>query len=139
MTDWYTDDRHSKTYGDITVVSQQKDGETAHLVTFPSGNQVRVLPDGRSGQMRSRAVRHVLEKVERLRGVPGDLREDFVVGGFARALLVWEELLVPDSTVTVDEWLDSWFELFGVEDVAYARKSLLGDLAEDGWEIRRAE
>lgn len=140
MTDWYTDDRHSKTYGDLTLVSQQhkKTGDTAHLVTFPSGNQVRVLPDGSSGQRRSRLVRGVLENVERLRDVSGDLRTDVILGGLARHGLEWE-LIRPDLDVTADEWVAAWFESEGAKDGAEIARRFMEALRVDGWEIRRAE
>lgn len=140
MTDWYTDERTVKVYGDFSVVSQQhkRTGDTAHLIVFPSGHGLRVLPDGTSGQRRSKAVKAVLETVERLRDVPGDLRGDVILGGLARQGLEWE-LIRPDLEVTPAEWVTAWFESEGAFDGSEIARRFMEALKVDGWEIRRAE
>lgn len=138
MTDgWRTDERPENTrrIGDITLVSEQhkRTGDTAHLVTFADGHQIRVLPDGSSGQKRSRLVRTVLEAAKALRGTSADLMETYVVGGLARAGLTWQE--VGDQRQTIEDWLAEWFE----NRSRFAGPgTLLADLADDGWEIVRA-
>lgn len=129
-------------FGDITLVSEthKRTRQTAHLITFGDGAQLRLLPGSESGRKRATVARDALERTEPLRkALSGDsaaLVKTYVVGELSLAGLEWE--WVNDlREVTFDEWLDEWFELFGAEDVAFARKSLLGDMADDGWVVVR--
>ena len=152
---WKADERTTKTFGDYSVVSERRGSDTAHLISFPDGRKVRVLPDPDiSGQKRSRIVSEALADLQGWDEAKAALykagmrgtrawdalqRDPFVqlVGVLDLEGLTWE---VPTlGEVTIEEWLAEWFELFGVNDVAYARDALLGDLADDGWEIVRKE
>lgn len=137
MTDWITDERPENTrrFGDITLVSQthKQDRNTAHLITFGDGCQIRVLPDGAtSGQKRSRVLRRVLEAAKALDGTSSDLVETYVIGGLAREGLTWEQVS-NIREVTIEEWLAEWLEAGG------SASQLLEELADDGWKIVRAE
>lgn len=142
MTDWRTDDRPENTLqiGGITRVSQthRTTGDTAHLLTFADGRQIRVLPDGTSGQRRSRAVRAAMEDAEALRGESADLVETYMVGRLAQSGLTWEAL-TNVREVTVEEWLAEWFDDGLREDAPSIARALVHDLAVDGWQIVEAQ
>lgn len=62
---WKPDHRTLKPFGSFTVVSEvNQDRETAHLVTFPDGSKVRVLPS--DGSYRARLVAQVLHRLHAL-------------------------------------------------------------------------
>lgn len=140
MSDWRTDDRPENTLqiGAVSRVSQthRTTGDTAHLLTFSDGRQIRVLPDGTSGQRRSRAVRAAMETAMALRGELSALTETYVVGYLAQAGLTWEDV-GNVREVTIEEWLSRWFGDLD-PDLTMAPR-LLRDLADDGWQIVRAE
>ncbi len=105
-----TDERTRREFGPFSVVSEREDGETFHVVTFPDGRQLRVLPDAQhSGQKRSRVVVSALKVLEAL--VDGSVS---LTGGYD------------------EEWLAEWFD-----EGAHEGWELLDDLKTDGWEIVR--
>lgn len=135
---WRTDERPENTLqiGGITRVSQthKQNGDTAHLLTFSDGRQIRVLPDGTSGQGRSRKVKAAMGSAEALTGKSVDVIATYVVGYLAETGLTWESVgNVREDTI--EEWLTGWFN----ESEPINSRILLDDLAIDGWEIRRRE
>lgn len=142
MSEWRTDDRpeNALRVGAISRVSQthRTTGDTAHLLTFSDGRQIRVLPDGTSGQRRSRAVRAAMEDAEALGGESVDLIETYMVGRLAQAGLTWEPV-GNVREVTVEEWLGAWFDYRNFDAPGRLALELLEDLADDGWQIVRSE
>lgn len=133
---WKPDPRedHIRRFGEITLVSEvhSKTNDTAHLVTFADGSQIRVLPDGSSGQRRARAVRDTLHAAAALSPDNGDVVETYVIGRLHLRGLTWEQ--VGDlGEVTIEEWLVEWLEAGG------SAAQLLEDLDVDGWQITRKE
>lgn len=136
-----------KIFGPFWLIPERDGSETAHLVEWPDGRRLRVLPDGiNSGQRRSRVVSEALKRVcDQLGGEdhvselaaedPGgitDLALTFVVGAIARADLSWE-YPPPDLEVSIEEWLAEWLEAGG------SAEQLLHELGVDGWKIVRKE
>ncbi len=135
---WKPDERQRKTFGPFSMVSLQPKGggQSAHLVEFGDGRQIRVLPDSaHSGAMRSRVLQDALETLAGLIGDIGDVRGDggfdpvvYVRGVLAGADLEWEEI---STEVTIEEWLAANWENIGTW------RNLVHDLSADGWEIVR--
>jgi hypothetical protein len=129
------------------MYSERDRQETAHLVAFPDGRQVRVLPDGQnSGQRRSRVTSEALAAIcEQVGGEDhaSELARDginpimdpvvYLLGCFAVAGLTWE-LVLPE--LMIGEWLDEWWER---REVDRRPGWLLEDLDADGWKIVRKE
>lgn len=131
--EWKSDERHLRTFGAFSMVSEQnKAGETAHCVTLPDGQQLRVLPDDRtSGQRRSRTISEALKALVDVEGIDP---MTYIVGAVAKAGLTWQAVL---AEVTIEEWLDHWFEAYEPSRLAPSSEMLLDDLDTDGWEIVR--
>lgn len=138
MGEWHTDERNRKTFGsDLSVVSQTRGGETAHLVDL-GDRSIRVLPDeAHSGQKRALVVREALETIAALNGISGDVREDLFVGRLARAGLDFEAVSV--DGLPIEDWLARYFHEEGwpVAAPSATAETLVADLAADGWEITR--
>lgn len=140
------DERHRKRFGDYEMVPERTPKGTAHLVTLKDGKTIRVKPDAQtSGQKRSRVVSEALKGLQNLSWMDDDDSvfdpELYLVGALARAGLDWEYARDDDLTdVSIEEWLDHWFELNppAAPDVN-GRRDLLTDLANDGWEIVRKD
>lgn len=136
MSEWKTDHRQHKDYGDsdrrISLDSQTADGETAHLITFGSGAQLRVLPDpAHSGRIRSAVVIGAcsdIEALSRSSGFSWDMAATYLIGMLAERGITWERVTAEPS---VEEWLAEWLEAGG------SARQLLDDLAADGFEIVR--
>lgn len=147
---WKTDARSLRTFGPYTLHSERDGQETAHLVAFPDGRKVRVVPDGRnSGQRRSRVTSEALAAIcEQVGGVEhaSELARDginpimdpvaYLVGCLAVAGGAWE-MVLPE--VTIGEWLDGWFNWPGdwSFDTRDTSRALLYDLDTAGWQIVR--
>lgn len=143
---WKPDPRTVRTFGPYTMVSERDGDLTAHLVTFPDGRSVRVLPDDRtSGQKRSRVATDALRALgaasDESHGFPLTALVDetdrllfdpvaYLVGCLAMAGID-SELMSADLSVSIDEWLTEWLEAGG------SAAQLLEDLATDGWQIVR--
>lgn len=126
---WKTDSRSLRTFGPYIVYSERDGGDTAHLVAFPDGRKVRVLPDGRnSGQRRSRVTSDALAALQQPPHIAADAALYFFVGLIVVAGLSYE-LVLPE--VTIEEWLVEWLEAGG------SATQLLMDLGADGWAIVR--
>lgn len=129
---WKRDTRpeNVRTIGDFKIFSEvNSDRETAHVIQFPDGAELRVLPSGQSGRMRSITVRSICEGLaegsDRLRANEALL---VAIGGLSRVGLDYQELA---GAVSIEEWLDEWLEAGG------SAENLLHELDVDGWEIRR--
>ena len=125
------DPRTVRTFGPYTMVSERDGDLTAHLVSFPDGRSVRVLPDDRtSGQKRSRVATAALQSMCEYPGVDSNALYTFVGWIVSEGLSFELEL----GAVTIDEWLTEWFE-HGAE--RFTATALLEDLEADGWSIVR--
>lgn len=152
---WKPDERTIKTFGDYSVVSERRGSDTAHLISFPDGRKVRVLPDpDTSGQKRSRIVSEALADLQGWDEAKAALykagmrgtrawdalqRDPFVqlVGVLDLEGLAWE---VPGpGEVTIEEWLAEWFECMPPTEAATAADDLIKDLETTGWKIVRKE
>lgn len=135
MSDWRADtlEKMARHFGEITVVSEQhkRTHDTAHLVTFPGGLQLRVLPDGSHGARRARVVREACEALTRLSGPAVDLRR-YLIGRLAEAGLDWEIPGDDQPQPTIEEWLEEEMPA-GWASVSH----FLRDLDEAGFEIVR--
>lgn len=134
---WKADPRSRREFGPYSLTSlRAKHGtEGAHLVEGPSW-ALRVVPDGHtSGAKRAKVLSEILTALPQFSAISGEVHA-LTVGRLTLEGLKWEPVL---TETTIEEWLDEWFELFGLNknDVKYARESLLGDLADDGWQIGR--
>lgn len=130
---WKRDSRpeNVRTFGDFKVFSEvNSDRETAHVVRFPDGRELRVLPDpNHNGRVRAAVVRGAVEAVNDRNGpLEADTAVLVVLGALARAGLKWQELA---GEVSIEEWLAEWLEAGGSAD------QLLHELDVDGWEIVR--
>jgi hypothetical protein len=144
---WKPDPRTELRFGPYVLTSERDGQETAHLVAFPDGREVRVLPDGRnSGQRRSRVTSEALTTLHELwqgqhfsDDAPAIDPVAYLVGCFAVAGLTWE-LVLPE--VTIGEWLDGWFNWPGDRlslDTRDMSRALLYDLDTAGWQIVRKD
>ncbi len=133
---WTVDNQLRRTFGEYYMVSERDGSETAHLVTFPDGRQLRVLPDEySSGQRRAQVVRGALELLAALGESQTPLPagydpRSYLVGCLTLAGLTWET--VSDSQ-TIEEWLYDWFANDYPSDIA--GDMLLKGLERDGWTI----
>lgn len=135
MTQWRRDTRpeNVRAFGDFKIYSETRGGsgvtETAHVIQFPDGAELRVLPSGQSGRMRSITVRSICEGLaegsDRLKANEALL---VAIGGLSRVGLDYQELA---GDVSIEEWLDEWLEAGG------SAENLLHELEVDGWEIVR--
>ncbi len=152
---WVVDGNQQRNIGPYVLVSERDGDQTAHLVTFPDGRQIRVLPDGStSGQKRSRVTKLALESLVRLVAHSESLPDGetllppgydpmlYLVGSLAYAGLSWEQ--VTDEP-TVEDWLAVWLPMMDFEtgqfgdDGMLAAKLLVDDLGRSGWEIVKTE
>lgn len=139
---WKRDTRpeNVRTIGDFTIYSEvDKDEGTAHVVRFPDGSELRVLPDERSGRKRSYLVREAVEDLNIVLKTNTSISpQTYLYGLLLEAgFTKWEWEV---GEVSVDEWLAEWFELnaYGAEDLNdHLVKGLLADLDADGWTITR--
>lgn len=141
---WKPDPRTVRTFGPYEKVSERDGDLTAHLVSFPDGRSVRVLPDDRtSGQKRSRVATDALQSLYEL-WQSSHFSDDghqvdpvaYLVGCLAMAGIDFE-LTSTDLTVTIEEWLDVWFASVA-EDMRELRAyQLIDELDTDGWQIVR--
>lgn len=140
MTQWKRDTRleNVRTFGDFHIYSEvNPDRETAHVVQFPDGREIRVLPDERStGRSRATALREGVEALadrsDVLGGAEGLLVDSYdarvwFTGWLAMRGLVWEGVTVDLRDVSIEEWLAEWLEAGG------SAEQLLHDLDVDGW------
>ena len=133
MSGWKRDIRpeNVRTFGDFQIFSEvNSDRETAHVIQFPDGREIRVLPDdAHNGRVRAVVVRGAVEAVNDRNGpLEADTAVLVVLGALARAGLKWQELA---GEVSIEEWLTEWLEAGGSAD------QLLHELDADGWEIVR--
>lgn len=139
---WRRDERpeNVRTFGDFTVFSEvDSERQTAHVVRFPYGREVRVLPDDRSGAQRARILKHVVETTADLseRVVSPDGVLIIFRGACDEFSLMWEEVTPEQS---IEEWLDAWFIDSGfIREATDLSSMLLQDLDANGWEVRRRD
>lgn len=138
---WRRDTRpeNVRTFGDFKIFSEvNSDRETAHVVQFPDGREIRVLPDpNHNGRVRAAVVRGAVEAVNDRNGpLEADTAVLVVLGALARAGLKWQELA---GEVSIEEWLESWFanDLPDRGPADFMAECLLGALQDDGLEIVR--
>lgn len=138
-SEWIEVPAQSKQIGPFRVVylKPRKGSEGAHLVEFPDGRAVRVLPDGRnSGQKRSRTITEALTALSELEGAPIDPLT-YLIGHLTATDLTWEAL-EPLREATVEEWLEAWLEVAGVDGRPdMVAREFLHDLEAFGWKIER--
>lgn len=143
---WKRDARpeNVRSIGDFKIFSETRiDGgvkETAHVVRFPDGREIRVLPDpAHNGRVRAVVVRGALEALNDRNG-PLDASTALlvVIGALSRAGLKYQELA---GEVSIEEWLLDWLidHTEGHADVEAMRDRLLQALDADGWTITRGE
>ena len=145
---WVTDENQQRSFGPYSLVSERDGNQTAHLVTFGDGRQIRVLPDdASSGQKRSRVVKVALTVMAALTDrsmSPGVLVAGYdpmmyLVGSLAYAGLSWEQ--VTDDP-TVKDFLIDWLSLMDgwyADNPESAAKSFVKDLSRSGWQIVKSE
>jgi hypothetical protein len=131
---WKQDPRTLKPFGSFTLVSEvNKDRETAHLVTFPDGKQIRVLPSGWTGAYRAGEVASALHDLNALETALGP---DFghlvdavaLFGGLMRKAAIVSELVSADT-----------FERFLGEFLDERTVAVLVDaMPEAGWKVEKA-
>jgi hypothetical protein len=127
----------------------ERDGQkTAHLVAFPDGRKVRVVPDGRnSGQRRSRVTSEALAAIcEQVGGEDhaSELARDginpimdpvaYLIGCLAVAGLTWQ---IIGGELTPGEWWEDWLEA----NPTY-RDCVIGfvrDMGDAGFEVVRKD
>lgn len=125
---------HIKTFGDYTLTPERDGNRTAHLINL-GDRKIRVLPDAdTTGQKRATVCRRALEQIAALNGVSGDVIETYLVGALAREGLSWEYVAGDLRDVTIEEWLEHYFEADATDP-----RILLRDLDDDGWEIVRKD
>lgn len=77
MSEWRTDERYRQSIGPFEMVPERhKGGGTAHLVTFPDGNRLRVGPDdATSGQARAMTITRALTEAAQVAAldIPADV------------------------------------------------------------------
>lgn len=144
MTQWKRDTRpeNVRTFGDFKVYSEvNSDRETAHVVRFPDGRELRVLPDERGGKKRSglvrAAVEHLASAVEANTAIS---YETYLYGLLLKSgFNSWE--WTADGEVSIEEWLESWFanDLPGRGPADFMAECLLGAIQDDGWAIVRED
>lgn len=150
---WKPDPRTERSFGPYRMVSERDGHLTSHLVTFPDGRQVRVLPDDRtSGQKRSRVATQALRALgaasDETHGYPlaAYVDEDgrplfnpvaYLVGCLAVEGIRWE--LVSAATVTVEDTLADWFRQVADAVAELDPGELIRHLAAAGFEIVRKE
>lgn len=152
---WRRDERpeNVRTFGDFKVFSEtRKDGgvnETAHVVQFPDGREIRVKPDPEiGGRSRAAVVREAVAGLANtyklLGGAEGVLRQDYdpalyLYGVLAHNGLEWENAL----EVSIEEWLANYIEeVWTLSDdppTEYTDEArhFLKALEADGWTIER--
>ncbi len=130
---WQRAKTPSKTVGpvDVYYISRKGQSEGGHDVVFPDGTAIRVLPDGTTGQRRSRTISWALTKAKYLLdGSPATWDEwvAFVVGHLAVRGLTWE-ILQPERSLedVVEE------AMAAAKDAAQA----IARLDQSGWQIIR--
>jgi hypothetical protein len=137
---WAPDDRHIRTFGDLTLTPERNGGETAHRVDVPGGLSVRALPDGEtSGMKRSHVIVKALTALGEMDPAPSyDLATNYLIGQLALSGMQWEWCdLATEAreTVKIEEWLEAWFTDRELSE-AWAFQ-LLDDLKTDGWRVSR--
>jgi hypothetical protein len=130
---WKRDERleNVRTFGDFKIFSEvNSDRETAHVIHFPDGREIRVLPDdAHNGRVRAVIVRGAVETIRPLYGRLGDAELRLVlIGALTEAGVKWQELA---GEVSIEEWLAEWLEAGG------SAENLLEELDADGWKIIR--
>lgn len=137
------DERTRKLFGPFEMVSMPDPSGTVHIVLFPDGSELHVLPDeAHSGQKRARVVREALEYVSALsldsEALTGYART-YLIGMLAQSGIRWEEL--GQKPKPVDEWLTDWLTAEHPEIAvpAVVANQLLRNLADAGWELSRRD
>ena len=126
-------------------IESERDGDqTAHLITFPDGRQIRVLPDGdHSGQYRIRVVKAalvvLLDVAARSESLPAEYDPMvYLYGALCSHNLEWEQVW---NRQTIEDWLETYFVISARGDAQGPESALsfIRGLEKAGWVIQRED
>lgn len=139
---WKPDPRTIRTFGPYEMVSERDGDLTAHLVSFPDGRTVRVLPNDRtSGQKRSRVATDALQALYEL-WQSSHFSDDghrvdpvaYLVGCLALACI---DFAVFEADQSPGEWWEEWLDANPEHrDVIV---EFVRDMGDAGFEVRKGE